>query len=465
MPWYQTPDISGYWGWHWTMNHYDPATTAANNRRNIASHYYPLTGPYDSMDDDILEYQLLLMKLSGIDGVIVDWYGNDAFNDYGTLNQATGKLFTWCQKTGLLFSLCYEDRTIKIMVENAHIPKNQAITKAQQAFQYVQNNWLGDDTYLRINNRPLVLVFGPEYFSTSSDWDLVFSVLQEAPLFFTLDNRLSPVAAGAYPWPPMWASKNGILTQTALDNYFTMFYNRAASWDVLVTSAFPGFNDIYKEAGTGSGYGYLDAASGNTFKYTLDTAIQHNPDVIQLVTWNDYGEGTIIEPTMDFGYQYLEIIQERKKTSIDTTFTGSPDDLKLPLQIFTLRKEHKNNPAVQAKLDVISSLLFCAQTDSAATLLNKIFSTNNSQNQLFVQNYPNPFRHTTTITMQIPNAAWTTLSVYNINGQLITTLVEAFVEPGVHQALWNTLSHGSGVYFLKIKTGNTTKICKCLHLR
>ena len=24
MPWYQTPSVSGYWGWHWTMNHFNP---------------------------------------------------------------------------------------------------------------------------------------------------------------------------------------------------------------------------------------------------------------------------------------------------------------------------------------------------------------------------------------------------------------------------------------------------------
>ena len=72
MPWYQTPSVSGYWGWHWTMNHFNPDSLDDNGHREIASHFYPLTGPYDSRDDDILEYQALLMKLSGIDGVIVD---------------------------------------------------------------------------------------------------------------------------------------------------------------------------------------------------------------------------------------------------------------------------------------------------------------------------------------------------------------------------------------------------------
>ena len=47
MPWYQTPDVTGYWGWHWTMNHFNPAQTDENGRPQIASHTMPLTGPYD----------------------------------------------------------------------------------------------------------------------------------------------------------------------------------------------------------------------------------------------------------------------------------------------------------------------------------------------------------------------------------------------------------------------------------
>src|SRR5215470_5926416 len=51
MPWYQTPATSGVWGWHWTMDHFNPNLKDENGKQSIASHYYPLTGPYDSSDD------------------------------------------------------------------------------------------------------------------------------------------------------------------------------------------------------------------------------------------------------------------------------------------------------------------------------------------------------------------------------------------------------------------------------
>src|SRR5205085_10864071 len=75
MPVYQAKPYQGSWGWHWTMNHYNPDTFDGQGRRNIASHYYPLIGPYDSRDPDVVEYHVLLMKVAGIDGAIADWDG------------------------------------------------------------------------------------------------------------------------------------------------------------------------------------------------------------------------------------------------------------------------------------------------------------------------------------------------------------------------------------------------------
>ena len=112
MPWFQTPFVSGYWGPHWTMANKNP-DEKINGRRSIASHYYPLIGPYDSNDRDYLEYALICMKLSGIDGVLIDFYGQSKFNDYPQLLTASNAVIEMCEKVGLEFAIVYEDRTIK----------------------------------------------------------------------------------------------------------------------------------------------------------------------------------------------------------------------------------------------------------------------------------------------------------------------------------------------------------------
>ena len=78
MPWFNTPEYNGSWGWHWTMNNQDPDEIIDEiaNRRQIASHYYPLIGPYASIDPTVIDYHILLMKYSGIDGQLLS--GTDA---------------------------------------------------------------------------------------------------------------------------------------------------------------------------------------------------------------------------------------------------------------------------------------------------------------------------------------------------------------------------------------------------
>jgi hypothetical protein len=371
MPWYQTSDVSGLWGWHWTMDYFLPSIQDENGRRDIASFVYPLTGPYDSSDDALLEYQVLLMKFSGIDGVIVDWYGMEDFWDYGMLNAATHKLFTYIGKTGLLFSICYEDQTVKHMVDNDHVQTKDAYTHGQDVMRYLQATWFTKESYLRTAGQPVLFVFGPQYFTNASDWEKLFSVLDPKPAFITLDKHTPAAGLASYPWPPMWAGQDGVLKQETLEDYLTVFYEKAGEKDYLFAGAFPGFKDIYAEAGIASETRYLDPRDGETFRYTLQLALDQHPEVIQLITWNDYGETTGIEPTEEFGYTYLEMVQEARRAT-DPDFTFTAEDLRLPLHLFNLRKGNPSAEDMNARLDGVFELMLYGSLEQARNLLAEI---------------------------------------------------------------------------------------------
>jgi hypothetical protein len=371
MPWYQSPAVSGYWGWHWTMDHFDPNRKDASGRPEIASHYTPLTGPYDSSDEAVLEYQVLLMKISGIDGVIVDWFGFDDFRDYGLINASAHKLVRMIEKAGLQFAISYEDQSVNHMVEGERVGGNDAYPYGQKVMSYLEETWFGQDAYLKaLDRRPVLFVFGPQYFTNPADWETLFSGLAARPVLITLDNHPSPSAAGSFPWPPMWASQDGVLPQSALESYLAGFYEKAENWDYRVGGAFAGFHDIYQEAGVGSSYGHLDDRQGETFRSTLQTALSHKPDMIQLITWNDYGEGTGIEPTAEFGYRYLEIVQEVRHGFEEAEFVYHPDDLDLPLKLFNLRRKYTGDAAVNARLDEAFQAILSGDVQAAALILN-----------------------------------------------------------------------------------------------
>jgi hypothetical protein len=475
MPWYQTPSVEGYWGWHWTMNHFNPESIDSAGHRSIASYYYPLTGPYDSQDSLILEYQTLLMKICGIDGVLVDWWGIDNFADYAVMNESTNKLFAAVERARLSFGIVYEDQTIKHMIDYGYLKAGDALNHGKAALKYLDRNWFGTKTYLKFDNHPVLLVFGPEYFMKTSDWDTLFSDLSLTPLFFTLIDRLAPVAVGSYPWPPMKdCDASGILTQKALNDFLNWFYGQAVGWPYLVASAFPGFHDIYQEAGVMPSLGYLDPMNGFTFKSTLQQALSHRADVIQLVTWNDYGEGTIIEPTVQFGYQYLEIVQATED-SLDPTFPFHNSDLRIPLRVYEARKKFTGISDVNGVLDLIFTLVISGQRDNAVALMDSLSKANGTEVRSGVprspdefqlsQNYPNPFNPSTTIKFELPKASPVGLTVYDILGRGVSVLVNDRRDAGVHEVKFDASGLSSGVYFYRIQAGDFVQTRKLVLIR
>jgi hypothetical protein len=475
MPWYQTPGVHGYWGWHWTMDHFNPEILDQNGHREVASHFYPLTGPYDSDDPDILEYQTLLMSISGIDGVLVDWWGMDNFADYAVMNESTMKLLSAIERAHLSFALVYEDQTIQHMIDYGALRREDALNHGKMVMSYAEQHWFESNSYLRLNGSPVLLNFGPEYFMMSSDWDTLFTVFSIPPLFFTLIDPLTPVAAGAYPWPPMKdCNAQGILTQSALNTFLDWFYGQAAGWPYLIAGAFPGFHDIYQEAGVWPSLGYLDAMDGYTFRSTLKQALNHHPDVIQLITWNDYGEGTIIEPTEEFGYQYLEIVQATKD-SLDPAFPFQKEDLGLPLQMYNARVQYAKNVEVNSVLDRVYALIISKQRNSAVALMDSLSQAitaaiidpakKSSGGYFLGQNYPNPFNPTTVIGCQWPAAGKVRLVVYDILGRPVATVADGRYPAGKYSFTFDAKNLAGGVYFYRLQVGDFTQTRRLILLR
>jgi hypothetical protein len=341
MPWYKAPtqkanETNGpAYGGHWTgWGVFNPGQSAGG-KAPIASQQYPLTGPYDSADVNILEYQAALMKLAGIDGVIFDWYGNKEVMDYGEIHKAAQSMISVLKRAGLKFAVCYEDQTIKHQIDRKLIRGEDALETGKEVFRFLQNHWFYDNAYIRYQGRPVVLCFGPQYFADQSQWEELFSVTKPHPYFMDLDNRTA-WAEGSYNWPPMWASEGGVLSINRLQQYLNAFYQgRQKNKPYRAATVFPAFEDIYGAIG-GTSYGHLEYDQGNTFVLTFTAALDFDPQVIQIATWNDYGEGTIIEPTIERGYRELEFLQ-KKQREWNPEFPYTQGDLRIPLELFKLR--------------------------------------------------------------------------------------------------------------------------------
>jgi hypothetical protein len=359
MPWFESDESTAnhQWGYHWTMANKNPNTIDANGQREIASHYYPLIGPYHSGDKDVIENHLLLMKYAGIDGVLLDWYGTYDVNDYRMVKENAEALIAMLDEVGLEYAIVYEDRFLTNIVNAGLSPT--VVSAAKTDLNYMQSHYFDDANYIKINSKPLLLNFGPITLTTPAEWTNAFNDLSPKPTFLTLWYESADAgenASGEYSWVYQ--------DNTHISNFYA---NKLPNLEVGMGSAYPGFNDFYQEGGGGAGIGWtISHNNGITLDQTLAMAAGANVDYLQLVTWNDFGEGTMLEPTAEFGYTYVEKI----KTFAGVQGTGSV--FAEISRLYNLRKQHKSNTAIQHKLDDAFNYFVSMQPDKAIQVLNDI---------------------------------------------------------------------------------------------
>jgi len=321
MPWF-TLDSNDY---HWTMQLRDEDGLYLMERYQhtgrVAAHHTPLIGPYSSNDEHTIRLHLELLSQAGVKGVIVNWYGISNRYDYPILKQAADTIIRLSHEAGLLWTLCYEDRTI-----DGNLRKEDQTAHLQADWEYIRDVYIQkySGTMLRdtVNNRPVFLQFGPVTVDDPLTWSnmliTVFSSLNERPYLLGLDhfspNTLLP--DGGFSWPGGDLFQNP--TTDDIKNFHASFYERAqeGGWYPAIGSTFPRFHDYYLQGSspnpTPPPWWNVSVPSfdGDTIALSIDAARESGADVLQAVTWNDWQEGTSFEPSAEEGYTQLLRLQK-----------------------------------------------------------------------------------------------------------------------------------------------------------
>ena len=313
MPWFEAKNG---WGWHWTMDKFDPF------KGQLAAHVHPWNGAYDSSDARVIEYQVLLMKVAGIDGAIIDWNGLGGFDDYASIHRNTLLLIAELKKAGLRFAICAEDNPGQRLVKQSGLARPLAVEHLRTSLHWLDQHWLTDPAYVKIGGQPVLFIFGPQFLN-ETEWVAIRGGMKANPLTFALPH-LSGMKGidGAFAWIPV--SEGKAVSKESYLGARAGLYATQAHGAKVVAVAFPGYHDIYAQAGQGKSYGFIDPQGGVTFTTTLDQAMKSGAPIVQLATWNDYGEGTVIEPTQEAGFQYLEQVMRQLRPGQDTSPLSLP---------------------------------------------------------------------------------------------------------------------------------------------
>jgi hypothetical protein len=104
--------------------------------------------------------------------------------------------------------------------------------------------------------------------------------------------------------------------------------------------------------------------------------------------------------------------------------------------------------------------------DKKALWITDVKDNNNSPVSFTLsQNYPNPFNPSTKIVFSLKKAGLTTLSVYNILGEKVATLLSGNLAAGSHEVSFNASKISSGIYFYRLESNGLSQVRKMMLLK
>ena len=79
--------------------------------------------------------------------------------------------------------------------------------------------------------------------------------------------------------------------------------------------------------------------------------------------------------------------------------------------------------------------------------------------------YPNPFNPTTTISFALPQTTWLNLSIYDMSGRLVTSLVDGYRNAGIHDITLDASNLPSGIYLARLDAADYTDVQKIILMK
>jgi len=266
----------------------------------IYAHYMPWFGSsshmnvgYRSDDGAQVKKQVEDMISRGIQGAIIDWYGPAA-----TLQDTSAKLVMKEAEAhaGFTFAVMEDAGALVTAAEqNGCDVTSQLISD----LNYIVSTFTSSPAYIKVNGKTPIFMFGVT--GWYEDWARVQAALPSSVALIFRGNeglRLN-ASGGAFQWLDL-SSDDPFDEEIAAQD---AFYNAATQKPSLITlgSAYKGFNDTAAKWSTNR---LVDQHCGQTWLDTFANIGQHYSTsnqlpALQIVTWNDYEEGTAIELGID----------------------------------------------------------------------------------------------------------------------------------------------------------------------
>ncbi|MBN1507314.1 MAG: hypothetical protein JW955_10735 [Sedimentisphaerales bacterium] len=294
-PWYGVPDGPGGAGRtvHW-------GTINARNRDISESTHYPALGAYDSHDPAVVEQHCQWAEAAHLDAFIVSWWGHGDYTD-----RAMPLILDGCKRHGLKACIYYET-----------VARPKTADAAAQDILRVLNKYGSHEAHLKVDGKPVVFIYGRAVGELGlTGW------LEAARLIkvgykdgaVILGDQFSYGAARVFDGLHTYNTAGSLagLSLDAVDKWAPGTYQ---GWVQLADQAgkistitvIPGYDDT-KIRTPGLAVARFE---GELYRIQWQRAIEADPHWVLITSFNEWHEGSEIEPSVEFGQKYIDLTTE-----------------------------------------------------------------------------------------------------------------------------------------------------------
>jgi len=265
----------------------------------------PLVGTYSSSDPGVMRHQIVQAKSAGITGFIVSWK-DTPLND---------------QRLELLMRVAAQEHFKLAMIYEGLDFSRKPLPVSQVAADFVtfRDRFAGSPVFYRVDGKPLTIWSGTWAFSYAQVAQVTSAVRPQLLVLSTEKDmkgfeRIAGVTDGdAYYWSSVNPATNTGY-EAKLDRMSQAIRRAGKYW---IAPFAPGF-----DARLVGGQRAVPRDNGQTLRTEYATAVRSSPDMLGLISWNEFSENSYVEPSKNYGYQSLDVLRQLR--AVPAAPAGSP---------------------------------------------------------------------------------------------------------------------------------------------
>ncbi|MEP0367511.1 MAG: T9SS type A sorting domain-containing protein [Cyclobacteriaceae bacterium] len=417
----------------------------------------PIVGFYNSQSWSTHLYHILLSSAVGVDGLVVN-----VRTDYDEVSLK--KVLPSLQR------IVDIDADFDYKLAVSYDDQDMTLESVKSELEVLKSDIIGGTSqYLHLNEEPVIFIWNYDGFLTSEEYrEAVTATFPDnSPVLLRNEidfNTTEDAIDSYYPWVQGFDEKGENWGEGYLDWYYRTLQIRE-DIEFATAGAWPGFDD--RSASWGQNR-WIDRKEGETFQQTWDLIHKYQTESaikwVILETWNDWNEGTEIEPSKEHGFTYVTKTAENIGTFKGESYPVNDTLFSASTKIYLAAQMIESGERDSAEFypyfeDAVASFIEKDPLSTIATLeeiFNPTVALTTQALSADINVYPNP--SSGVVNILVPQKE-VNVSIHDASGKIIyTQSVDGEVDNAIQ---WDAKSR-KGFFFIEISEGEESIVKRVL---